>query len=443
MTNPNTKEQFLNLPIQENVCQNLTFEQAIQLRDALSVRTLDCTVTIQDRDGYVSSLTGVNTDTYKLYSEIKRYGSVITLAEAAGQGQFEKVKFLLKLGVPVNAQDKSGSSILEYAIDGDQIFITKFLIEQGANPTLANRVGKVPLYFAIVNQNLELVQMLVGAGANPRIVDTSQNGHNALTLTARDANLDIIKYLLPFFDINAIAPNLLTPILSAVEAAPIETIRFLLEEGADPTVTTQSGDTLLYKAVERGDLDLVQLILETGIDPNQTGANGWSPLSLTVGLNFDEIAQRLIAAGADLNPNTPLNPLAVAASKNYLLMAKMLIEEGADVNSIDLTGNPILITTVSNNLTEMSKLLIFSNANVNVRGNLQLTPLLWAVDHENEELVKELIEVGANLFDASAGGVDALAVALNHKNERIRQILLEAIREQYGYDQYLKNSNRK
>jgi len=70
-------------------------------------------------------------------------------------------------------------------------------------------------------------------------------------------------------DVNAAAknPQRVAPVHSAVSVTDFETMRLLLERGANPNAQQESGFTALHGAAAHGDIAMTKLLLEFGADP--------------------------------------------------------------------------------------------------------------------------------------------------------------------------------
>jgi ankyrin repeat protein len=67
------------------------------------------------------------------------------------------------------------------------------------------------------------------------------------------------------------------PIHSACAVRDHESVRALLEAGADPNVRQQGGLTPLHAAAHHGDTELADLLLKHGADPELADDSGKAP----------------------------------------------------------------------------------------------------------------------------------------------------------------------
>jgi ankyrin repeat protein len=77
-------------------------------------------------------------------------------------------------------------------------------------------------------------------------------------------------------DVNAAAknPQRVALLHSAAAVGDGETMRVLLQRGADPNVRQQSGFTALHNAANRGDIEMAKLLLEFHADPEARTDDG-------------------------------------------------------------------------------------------------------------------------------------------------------------------------
>ncbi|NWH15495.1 RFXK protein, partial [Grus americana] len=107
-----------------------------------------------------------------------------------------------------------------------------------------------------------------------------------------------------------------TPLIWAAAFGEIETVRHLLEWGADPHVLAKERESALSLASMGGYTDIVVMLLERNVDINIYDWNGGTPLLYAVRGNHVKCVEALLARGADLTTEadsgyTPMD-LAVA-----------------------------------------------------------------------------------------------------------------------------------
>uniref|UniRef100_A0A8C5RM61 Regulatory factor X associated ankyrin containing protein n=1 Tax=Laticauda laticaudata TaxID=8630 RepID=A0A8C5RM61_LATLA len=107
-----------------------------------------------------------------------------------------------------------------------------------------------------------------------------------------------------------------TPLMWASAFGEIETVRSMLEWGADPHILAKERESALSLASTGGYTGIVTLLLEKAVDINTYDWNGGTPLLYAVRGNHVKCVEALLARGADLTTEadsgyTPMD-LAVA-----------------------------------------------------------------------------------------------------------------------------------
>src|SRR5207253_8047044 len=99
-----------------------------------------------------------------------------------------------------------------------------------------------------------------------------------------------------------------TPIIFDALARDLDTLKALLESGADPNVIAEVGYTPLAMAVHTHNQPAVEVLLAHHAEPNAKieatygeGGKGYTPLLIATARVFPEIVDVLLAAGADPN----------------------------------------------------------------------------------------------------------------------------------------------
>ncbi len=90
-----------------------------------------------------------------------------------------------------------------------------------------------------------------------------------------------------------------TCLMASARTGSVESVRFLLDHGADPNVGAPNGGTPLMLAAGRGHIDVVRLLLDHDADPARTTTAGETALALARAGGHAEIVALLSAGEGD------------------------------------------------------------------------------------------------------------------------------------------------
>lgn len=226
------------------------------------------------------------------------------LSTASKYGKLETVKYLVSQNVKLEATAGSHNNYtaLTMAISCNRLDIAKYLHKSGATFQTFNTTKQNPLEFACENGDLDMIKWILDSGFP---MTTGQDA-SAMTYAAKNNKIDVLKYFWgdKKFDINA-ESNGYTTLEKATYAASLDTIKFLVENGAK---------------INGG--------------KNQYGL----PLPISVMCNRVDVAKYLIEKGADVNlagtsdGSKDSRPLTTAIQSGYFEMVKLLVDNGASVD---------------------------------------------------------------------------------------------------------------
>jgi ankyrin repeat protein len=149
----------------------------------------------------------------------------------------------------------------------------------------------------------------------------------------------------------------------------------------------------INNGIFKNDVALVKTCLEKGVDANLQDGNGVTLLYLAVTKNYQEIAELLIAHGADvnqgLNEEYGRNPLLAAAIDSHSELMKMLVANGAK------TG--IHLAALQGDLDAVKVFLEQQTCSINSNRNGGKTPLSLAAIGGHVKIVEFLLDRGAIL----------------------------------------------
>jgi ankyrin repeat protein len=176
------------------------------------------------------------------------------LVAASYPGTRDVLRMLLDHGADLRAQDRGGATALSLALRSADVEVARFLVERGLDPDALVPAARRA---AFARYDLPTTQYLMSKGLSgiPDIL---------ITVAAWQPPPLVARWLESGVDVNASnsAQYGRTPLLTAVtsEAAGPETLKLLLEHGADPNVRTSEGESPLDWAIYKGDHVKIQIL---------------------------------------------------------------------------------------------------------------------------------------------------------------------------------------
>jgi ankyrin repeat protein len=241
----------------------------------------------------------------------------------------------------IGARDANGNTPLHLAALRENAEAVDALLKHGADANATNLAQATPLHYGIGSERI--VRALLQHGAKPDVVSTA--GMTPLLGAARHAtSAVVIRHLVNAgADVNAIIPQLKMSVLAqAVFGGDHESIRFLLEKGANPN--GGEGFRPLVVAAYTGDREIAELLLDRGADVNSANGFFGHALHATFFTGSDDVAALLIARGADVNlkskwgHGTPPIVFAAYNEGGNPRIAELLVARGVDVNAPNDVG---------------------------------------------------------------------------------------------------------
>jgi uncharacterized protein len=237
----------------------------------------------------VLNLPAMNWEQTGMVSTVLPVGGWTALLYAARDDARAGALALAEVGADLDAQDPDGTSALSLAIMNAHYDLAAKLLEAGADPNVADRSGMAALYTAV---DMITLGREIGRPERPHLDELGALDLVRLTL-ARGANVNaqLTGPTIPrhhgFPDRSLSAGA--TALMRAARSHDLESMRVLLEAGADAKLTQADGSNVLFSAVApplrgAGDAgvaaakDAVLLALQAGADLHTKAANGETAL---------------------------------------------------------------------------------------------------------------------------------------------------------------------
>ncbi|KAH9047950.1 ankyrin repeat-containing domain protein [Lactarius deliciosus] len=331
------------------------------------------------------------------------------------------VQLLLEHGAEVNSRDKKGSTALHRTLLGCGINVARLLLDHGADVNAEDNFGRTPLHLVSEVEGypdevrFSVAQLLIKRGADVNALDKD---HITPLHFAPLRGLELVRVLLdhgadvnaednfgrtPLYrmweeyywpdrfvfvrDVNARGEDHKAPLHLASQALNFESMRVLLDCGANVNAEDLSGQTPLHGVLENtfyrfeGDFDAAKLLVERGADVNTQSKHCATLLHIAASKLNLESARVLLDLGASVNVKdsrgqTPLHKVLLSKHhrKDRLGIALLLVECGADVNARDENNEtPLHLASYFLELKSV-RILLDHWANVDAVDNRDPTP---------------------------------------------------------------------
>lgn len=246
-----------------------------------------------------------------------------------------------------------------------------------------------------------------------------------------------IKEWIKHEDINQLIPEQNHTLLEySVMGGVLEVTKFLLENGADPTIYSGEWLSLIDLAAMYGQFETIKYLMKNEICKKEF-KNDNSLIAAAIN-GFPEIVKYLIEHGKNIEgvrdyhdeygPDVGFTALRAAAQENEVETVKLLCEMGANVN-VEGDDTPLYCAAAQGHL-EVVKILIDYGADVNKALKYTgTTPLQIACNWEQYDVAKYLLEHGADPTIIDNDGNSCLQAARHHGgNRKLEKLILDAIK---------------
>jgi ankyrin repeat protein len=204
--------------------------------------------------------------------------------------------------------------------------------------------------------------------------------------------------------------NFRSTIHQAADAGDVARVKAFIQEGIDVN-TKVHGCTPLHCAARHGHKEVAELLIAKGADVNAKNTGGRTPIDLAINQGRKEIAKLLVSKSGDVSLHT-------AAYVGDLQRVEKFIDGGGNVDAKDQKGQTALHYAAKAGQIAVAKVLMANGADVNAGDDW--TPLVEAACC-SKEMVELLLAKGAAI---NTGKWPALHGALDAKRFDIVALLL-------------------
>ena len=362
-------------------------------------------------------------------SGVCSYGAAAELADAIQHNQRSQALDLLKQKPDVNAKQVDGTTALHWAVRADDLPLVESLLKAGADVKAANRSGISATYLACENGSDKMLDLLLRSGADANgtfllheetpLMMCSRTGNiatvktlldkgakvnaketlretTALMWAAEQNHADVVKLLIARgaelnanskvnvyekqYGLNAKVKDTgntggMTALVLAAREGAVESVKALIEAGADPNKVTGDESSAMMVAIQNGHYDIAHYLLEKGANPNLQNNKGWNALYLAV-------KNRNLETGTIPVPNQDQTMgfitaiLDKGANPNLRLAANTEIRNGQRATWMNEPGaTPFLRAAMCGDI-EVMRLLVKHGADPTIATTDNTTPLM-------------------------------------------------------------------
>jgi len=224
----------------------------------------------------------------------------------------------------------------------------------------------------------------------------SLNGLSALRKESNPMQKLLLCILLALITVSSGAES--GPFYAPIRSNDLPTLRKLVRTHGTKARDSEGNSPLMLSAAF-GSLESMRLLLDSGANPNTTNSVGAAPLHWCA--NDPAKVRLLLAKGANVNARSKLGrtPLEIAVYHDgNIETARLLIAKGADVKAVDKGGASVLEIACGSNVdVDVARLLLEKGAIANTKDGGGFSPILVAsaVHQGNGDTIKLLLAHGA------------------------------------------------
>ena len=201
---------------------------------------------------------------------------------------------------------------------------------------------KMELFNYIRESKVTKVKEYLSLYAKP-ITVTDEHGYSPLHLAAMYEQMEIIKLLCDYSDINATNSLGYSILHTSITQNNLQVVEYLLSRGASLEINSNDGWSCLHTAAQLGLYEVVQCLVENGCDVNYRNLIGLNALHLAISRGHLQIVKYLMSNGVEIDSNSDsYTPLHVASLIGRFDCVLFILKQGVHTDRQNGQGNTAL-----------------------------------------------------------------------------------------------------
>lgn len=196
-------------------------------------------------------------------------------------GMDELVKAIAKKTSQIDSQDEDGMTALHFAVGCNNEDYAITLMESGASLDIQDKSGRTAMHQAAFEGSPELLMRMLES--NPDVTIKGNDDETVLHIICQRPDLcEVAETIIQRsgVDINAKARRGSTCLILAAMNNCFDTVRMLVNHGADVEAADEDADTALNVAICKGNKEIANFLIEHGspLDPKQQSLKKWKAM---------------------------------------------------------------------------------------------------------------------------------------------------------------------
>lgn len=353
------------------------------------------------------------------------------LVTASSSGQTLVVEYLIQNKVDPDGGWALPQRPMTAAATNGWSNVIHTLLKHHADVRLSDSTGLAPLHHAAKNGHKDVALIFLthedsrGKKENVNVRDSSL--YTSLHYAASEGHIEVMELLLAHgADIQARTETKWTPLHSAI--GNTSSIKLLLDSGAEVEAENANGHAPLLAAVRAGCLGSVRLLLDRGASLGSFDIPSKDALYYAISKDQASIVEEMLGRDCNRNIASQWCTMDLAIITKALNVLKFLIGKAPEAATMKSGGNSTLLCIAAglSGPPDMLTLLLEAGSDVNHQGPGGNTPLMEAVCIENAAHVRQLIEWKADVKCRDENGDTALSLAASQHSLDVVKMLIEA-----------------